>query len=135
MFYSSTLSFFLLFPIFFNFESLATERKEAKIVCLPTQTKLQFDCDISLKVKKTDKPVESAIFSVGADMPSMPGAHNVKPVNAKPKDKAGRYSVLIQLEMFGEWILKLNISKPTRDIIVKKLYFSNKGGKPLKHLH
>ena len=68
-------------------------------------------------------------------MPSMPGAHNVKPVTAKPKDKAGRYSVLIQLEMFGEWILKLNISKPTRDIIVKKLYFSNKGGKPLKHLH
>ena len=59
--------------------------------------------------------------SVGAEMPSM--AHNVKPVKAKPGAAPGEYDARIELEMYGEWALRLNVRGPARDVIVKKLDF------------
>jgi len=67
--------------------------------------------------------VSGAEVSVGADMPSMPMAHNVKPVKAKPGAAPGEYDARIELEMYGEWALKLNVRGPARDVIVKKLDF------------
>jgi hypothetical protein len=53
-------------------------------------------------------------------MPSMPMAHNVKPVKAAPGAAPGEYTARIKLEMFGEWALKLDVRKPVRDQIVKR---------------
>jgi hypothetical protein len=53
-------------------------------------------------------------------MPSMPMAHNVKPVKAAPGSAPGEYTARIELEMFGEWALKLDVRKPVRDRIVRK---------------
>jgi hypothetical protein len=53
----------------------------------------------------------------------MPMAHNVKPVKAKPGAAPGEYAARIELEMFGEWALRLNVRGPARDVIVKKLDF------------
>ena len=121
-------SLFFIFSIGFSVLAIASERKAAEILCERTNKKLQFDCIIYLTGKNSGKPIRSAVFTLGADMPSMPGAHNVEPVNVKPLKSPGKYSALIQLEMFGEWNLKLNFVKPNRDRLVKKLYFSNKGG-------
>jgi hypothetical protein len=99
------------------------QRLAADVDCKPTGHDLVYDCRIALKDAKTGQPVSGAEISVGADMPSMPMAHNVRPVRAKPGAAPGEYAARIELEMFGEWALKLNVRSPMRDVIVKKIDF------------
>jgi hypothetical protein len=96
------------------------QRLDAEVDCKPTKQDLVYDCRFVLKEAKTGKPVSGAELAVGADMPSMPMAHNVKPVKAVPGAAPGEYTARIELEMFGEWALKLDVRKPVRDRIVKK---------------
>jgi hypothetical protein len=96
------------------------QRLDAEVDCRPTKHDLVYDCRFVLKEAKTGKPVSGAELAVGADMPSMPMAHNVKPVKAAPGAAPGEYTARIELEMFGEWALKLDVRKPVRDRIVKK---------------
>ena len=61
---------------------------------------------------------------VGATMPSMAMAHNVKPVKFTEKaGMAGHYEFIIQLEMLGEWMFQYDISQPKRDRVMEKLIF------------
>ena len=108
----------------------ATERKAAEVECTPAgQQTLVYDCMITLKGRKSGTPIAGAEFTVGADMPSMPGAHNVRPVPAEPHGAPGMYRARIELEMTGEWALKLDFSRPSRDRLVKKLHFGATDGK------
>ena len=62
---------------------------------------------------------------VGAKMPSMAMAHNVKPVKFSEKERmVGHYEFTIQLEMHGEWILQYDIAIPKRDRVMEKLIFN-----------
>ena len=54
-----------------------------------TGTDFVYDCVIRLK--RAGQPLTGADITVGADMPSMPMAHNVKPVKAKPGKAPGEY--------------------------------------------
>jgi hypothetical protein len=96
------------------------QRLDAEVDCRPTKHDLVYDCRFVLKEAKTGKPVSGAELAVGADMPSMPMAHNVKPAKAAPGAAPGEYTARIELEMYGEWALKLDVRKPVRDRIVKK---------------
>ena len=87
------------------------ERKAADVECKPTDQKLVYDCMITLKAKGSGAPIADAEFTVGADMPSMPGAHNVRPVTAEAHGMAGMYRARIELDMTGEWALKLDFTK------------------------
>lgn len=102
----------------------AEERKAAEVECTPVEHRaLVYDCTIMLKGKQSGIPIVDAEFMVGADMPSMPAAHNVRPVPAAPRGAPGVYRFRIELEMKGEWALKLDFTKPSRDRLVKKLRF------------
>lgn len=107
----------------------AGERKVADVECKPAEKKLVYDCMISLKGKKSGTPVAGAEFTVGADMPSMPGAHNVRPAPAEPGGTPGTYRARVHLEMTGEWALKLDFTKPGRDRLIKKLHFGGMKGR------
>jgi len=96
------------------------QRLDAEVDCKPTKHDLVYDCRVVLKEVKSGRLVSGALLSIGADMPSMPMAHNVKPVRAEPGAAPGEYSARIELEMFGDWALKLNVRGPVRDVIVKK---------------
>ena len=85
-----------------------------------------------LKGRKSGDPVEGAEVIVKADMPSMPLAHNVRPVQAAPGSMPGHYTATLELEMRGEWALTLDVSGPTRDRVVKKLDF---GAGDMDHSH
>lgn len=113
-----------LFPM----PAAAGERKAAEVECNPTSQKLVYDCMIALKAKGSGTPIADAEFTVGADMPSMPGAHNVRPVPAEPHGMAGMYRARIELEMTGEWALRLDFTKPGRDRLIKKLHFGGMAG-------
>ena len=101
----------------------AAERARADVECMPTGEKLTYDCMIMLTGRKSGTAMEGVEFTVKTDMPSMPMAHNMKPVKAMPTGKPGMYHAQIKLEMHGEWILKMDVSSPARDTIIYKMHF------------
>ena len=103
--------------------ALAQVRAKADVACKPTGTGLQYDCAISLTNARTNEPLSGVTLTVGADMPSMPMMHNVRPVAAAPGPDAGTYQARLLLEMHGDWALQLNLSGPLRDRVVTTLRF------------
>ena len=114
--------------------ALAGERVAADVSCTATAEKLTYDCMIMLKGKKSGEPVEGAEVVVKPDMPSMPLAHNLRPVKATPGSMPGHYTATLELEMLGEWALTLDVSGPTRDRVVKKVEFGAGSGEA-EHMH
>ncbi len=118
--------FILASLIIFSPIGKALGKMMAEVECKGADKKLVYDCMIFITDFKTKKKINSAKFKVGAEMPSMPGAHNVKPVMAHSTGM-GTYHVRLNLEMYGEWVLKMDFTKPRRDRIVKKMIFGEKG--------
>jgi hypothetical protein len=90
--------------------------------CAASAKKFQYNCNVLFLHKK--KPMSGYSGIVGATMPSMAMAHNVKPVKFTEKEgMAGHYEFIIQLEMLGEWMFQYDISQPKRDRVMEKLIF------------
>ena len=111
----------------------AAERAKATVACTPTPTRLVYDCRIALMGRKSGAPLAGAKLVVGADMPSMPLAHNVRPVTASPGEMPGMYKARLELQMHGEWALKLDVSGPIRDRLIHKLHFGGAKGAKTDH--
>ena len=91
--------------------------------CTATSKKFQYNCNVLFFQKK--EPMSGYSGIVGAKMPSMAMAHNVKPVKFSEKEgMAGHYEFTIQLEMLGEWMVQYDISIPKRDRVMEKLIFN-----------
>ena len=110
--------------------ALAADRAKAAIDCRPASAKFAYDCVIKLSNARSAVPLEKAEVTVGADMPSRPMAHNIKPVLAKPTGKSGEYEARLQLEMFGDWAVRLKVEGELRDRLVVMKNFSDKGSGP-----
>jgi hypothetical protein len=108
----------------------ANIRANADVTCRPASDKLQYDCVIRLTNARTSEPLTGITLTVGADMPSMPMMHNVRPVQATPGQEAGVYLARIVLEMHGDWALQLNMSGPVRDRVIKTMRFEPDGATP-----
>jgi hypothetical protein len=96
---------------------------QARIQCDPAGSKLVYDCRIALTDQALGTPVSKAEFTVLADMPSMPMAHNVRPVPAVETETPGTYHAALKLEMYGTWAIRLRISQPAPQQIDQKLDF------------
>ena len=114
---------FLTVPI----PSAAADKKSAQVECAATDVRLTYDCIITLTNKTTGHAIKDAEFTVSADMPSMPGAHAVKPV-AVMDQGMGMYHVQLVLEMYGEWALTMDFTQPKRDRVVTKVTITKTGG-------
>ena len=106
------------------------QRASAVLDCKPTGKDFVYDCTIALS--QAGKPVAGAQITVGADMPSMPMAHNVKPTRATPGGKPGEYRATLDLEMLGEWAVKLRLAGPLKDQLILNYVFDEKGAHPAK---
>ena len=84
---------------------------------------LEYDCTIKLTNARTNEPLTGVTLTVGADMPSMPMMHNVRPVKAAPGADSGTYQARLVLEMHGDWAVQLNLSGPVRDRVVANIRF------------
>jgi YtkA-like len=103
--------------------ALAQVRAKADVACRPTGATLEYDCHIALANSRTSEPLSGVTLMVGADMPSMPMMHNVRPVKAAPGADSGTYQARLALEMHGDWALQLNLSGPVRDRVVVNIRF------------
>ena len=106
------------------------QRVRGEMDCKHTGTDFVYDCLI--KIRRGAEPVPGLNISVGADMPSMPMAHNVKPVKAKPGKVPGEYRARLDLEMAGDWAVKLRLSGAVRDVLVLRYTFTEPGTAPRK---
>lgn len=102
----------------------------AELACRFTGTDFVYDCLIRLT--RAGQPLGGAQVVVGADMPSMPMAHNIAPVKATPGRQPGEYEARLDLEMTGEWTIKLRLSGPVRDQLVLHYEFDEQGARPAK---
>ena len=109
---------------------LHAQRIHAELDCRFTGTDFVYDCVIHLA--RGGAPLAGVQLSIGADMPSMPMAHNIKPVKAKPGKKPGDYEARLDLEMTGEWAVKLRLAGPVRDQLVLHYEFDGRGARPVK---
>jgi hypothetical protein len=101
----------------------AQVRAKADVACRPAGATLEYDCTIVLINARTNEPLAGVTLTVGADMPSMPMMHNVRPVKATPAQAPGTYQARLVLEMHGDWALQLNLSGPVRDRVVTTIRF------------
>lgn len=82
--------------------------------CMTHEQALTYMCKVNLS--HHGQPATDVGISVSADMPSMPMAHNIKPVLAMPvADVPGQYMFVLELEMKGAWRLVYNITRPFVD--------------------
>jgi hypothetical protein len=106
------------------------QRVTAGLECHFTGTDFIYDC--ALRLARGGAPLSGAQVTVGADMPSMPMAHNIKPVKAVPGKAPGEYRVMLDLEMTGEWAVKLRLAGPVRDQLVLLYEFDEQGARPAR---
>ena len=106
------------------------QRAQADMRCEHTGTDFVYAC--VLHVSRGGEPVSGLSVTVGADMPSMPMAHNVKPVKARPGKAPGEYLFTLDLDMAGEWAVKLRLAGPVRDVLVLRYTFTESGTPPRK---
>lgn len=98
-------------------------RHRIDLGCQPTGQALTYLCTVSI-ADASGKPVDGVEPTLSAEMPSMPMAHSVKPVKAQPvAGRPGLYQGRIELEMVGEWAVKLQFKAPRPEIVVRKLDF------------
>lgn len=103
---------------------------KADLRCKATGEDFVYECTITLR--RGGQPLAGADVTVSADMPSMPMAHSVRPAKAKPGTKPGEYRARLDLEMLGEWAVKLRLDGPVRDLLVLHYEFDSKGASPKK---
>ncbi|MBI5320723.1 FixH family protein [Bradyrhizobium sp.] len=101
-------------------------KAKAEVSCTPTARPLEYDCAIKLSDSRSGEALTGVEVTVGADMPSMPMAHNVKPVKAAPGGEPGAYRARILLEMYGDWAVRVDLAGQVRDRIVKSMRFEPK---------
>jgi hypothetical protein len=105
----------------------AAQRVRAQMDCRFTGTDFVYDCLIRLA------PATPGVnITVNADMPSMPMAHNLKPVKATPGKLPGEYRARLDLDMTGEWAVKLRLSGTVSDVLVLHYRFTESGTAPRK---
>ncbi|VFR41517.1 hypothetical protein ANDA3_2300 [plant metagenome] len=87
--------------------------------CTPAPQPLMYDCRVVLA--DGGQPVTGAVFTLTADMPAMPMAHHVPAVPAEPTGTAGEYRATVRLEMPGTWTLKLRVTRPAPDLLLRNI--------------
>lgn len=111
------------------FPALA-QRPQGELSCKPTRTDFIYDCTI--KLARDGRPLAGAQITVGADMPSMPMAHNAVPVKATPGKTPGEYQAKLDLEMLGVWAVKLRLRGPVNDQLILLYEFDESGAQPVR---
>ena len=110
--------------------AVLAQKTQAALECRHTGKDFAYDCRI--KLHRGGEPLSGAQVTVGADMPSMPLAHNIKPVKAQATKAPGEYRARLELEMTGEWAVKLRLAGPVRDQLVLHYEFDERGARRLK---
>jgi hypothetical protein len=120
-----------IFPYLLIFASttICAQTVKAELQCRLTRTDYVYNCTI--KLARDGRPLAGADVTVDADMPSMPKAHNTPPVKARPGRVPGEYAAKLDLEMLGEWAVRLRLASPAKEQLILLYDFGEKGARPV----
>jgi hypothetical protein len=120
-----------IFPYLLIFASTAAcaQTVKAELKCRLTRTDYVYDC--AIKLGRDGRPLAGADVMVDADMPSMPKMHSVIPVTARPGRVPGEYAAQLDLEMLGEWAVRLRLAGPVQEQLILLYDFDEKGARPV----
>jgi len=120
-----------IFPYLLIFASTTAcaQTVKAQLQCKLTRTDYVYDCAVNLA--RAGRPLAGADVTIDADMPSMPGMHAVVPVTAKPGKAPGEYAARLDLEMLGEWAVRLRLARPVQEQLILLYEFDEKGARPV----
>jgi len=110
--------------------AVAAAQTRADMQCKPAGKDLIYNCVIRLA--RADQPVSDTQLTVAAEMPSMPGEHKLKAVKARPGKGPGEYLVRLDLDMPGEWALRVRLSGAVRDQLVLHYEFDERGARAIR---
>jgi branched-chain amino acid transport system permease protein len=111
-------------------------RAKADVACQPAGPALTYDCAIRLSDARTGEPLRGIRLTVGARMPSMAMAHQIRPVPAAAGAEPGLYAARLVLDMHGDWALQLDLAGSVRDRIITILRFDDQSTvQPPHHKH
>jgi hypothetical protein len=108
----------------------AIAQTRADMQCKAAGKDLIYNCVIRLA--RADQPVSDAQLTVEPEMPSMPEAHKLKPVKGRPGKGPGEYLVRLDLDMPGEWALRVRLSGPVRDQVTLHYAFDERGARAVR---
>jgi hypothetical protein len=120
----------VVFLALFAPQAVLGQKLDARLECKYAGADFVYDCII--RMKRHGEPLAGLEIRLSADMPSMPMAHQVKPVKAQPTKTPGEYRARLDLEMTGEWAVKLRLAGPVRDQLVLHYEFDKRGARPVK---
>ena len=95
-------------------------RPQVALKCVSFGMGPMLECTVDLK-GRDGAPLDGARVTLGALMPSMPMAHQVRPVAAASTGRPGQYRGTLELEMPGVWAVEVGIAGPVRDKFVQSL--------------
>jgi hypothetical protein len=98
-------------------------RAKATVICASAGQALAYNCTIKLADARSGAPLSGLTVSLGAEMPSMPGMHNVRPVTATEQAEKGVYQARLELEMHGDWAVQVDLRGAVRDRVIAMLRF------------
>lgn len=110
--------------------ALAADRARVTVACKPGAEKHAYDCTFKLTNARSGAPLDQSTVTIGAEMPTMPMAHNVRPITATATGVPGEYQARLTLEMHGDWAVLLKVAGPVKDQIVEVLNFTEAGASP-----
>ena len=116
-----------VFLLLFLPAAASAQKTAARLDCKHTGKDFVFDCLVRL-----EPPLEGVQVTVSADMPSMPLAHTVRPVKAAQTKVPGHYRARLELEMTGEWAVKLRLAGAVRDQLILHYEFDERGARPVR---
>ena len=109
---------------------ICAQTVKAEFQCRLTRTDYVYDC--AIKLARDGRPLTGIDITLDADMPSMPRAHNTAPVKAIPGRTPGEYRAQLDLEMLGEWAVRLRLAGPVEDQLILLYDFDEKGARPVR---
>lgn len=98
----------------------AAPRPTVDLQCVAFGMGPQLECTVRLR-QANGQPLSGAAVTLGATMPSMPMAHQVRPVVAAPTATPGEYRGRLALEMSGVWAVQVDIASPVRERVARSL--------------
>lgn len=100
--------------------AVAAPRPVVDLQCVAFGMGPQLECTVRLQ-GADGQPLAGAVVTLGATMPSMPMAHQVRPAAAAPTGRPGEYRGRLELEMSGAWAVQVDIAGPVRDRVARTL--------------
>ena len=90
-------------------QASASRSLDVSVVCAPSNAVLVYRCSVRVRHAETGAPISVPTGSIKFDMPSMPMAHNIPPIELKTDSNGSMDGWTVKLDMLGKWRIRVDV--------------------------